>query len=475
MLTLLKNMLKEEFRIHTAMFSKWLFFIFPLIITLASVLISISISTIDIPTQYLILLAHGAFLFYGLSVGSFGLNAKDALKIRLGNISFLAYSSKILPISPKKVFMIFAIKDILFYLAFTIIPVIIGIAITSLIINIYTELIPILFVSLTLSFLYGLSLSFLISVLYSRSRQEFLIASSILTLALIITKNIWLNPETIISYFHPIAYFTTQSTQTLGYSLITPLILFAISIFLLETDEKNTHRDAKDLFKNLEKQISKRFQKTSSIISKDIIDMHRSIAGFSKIIFSFIIPISIVWFMLWFISETLVPIKYSILTFALIIGIVSTSIYNWLNEFDSLENYRFLPVSIKNIMDAKINLYLLISLISSSIILLTIVLSMNKINLIFDAFIIMITSSIYVFSVLIYVAGLTPNIAIYDAKIFVKYLAYNLPVLVTLYVITLADLDNTTMILLPLSLFILYIASKNISKAKKIWTDKYFK
>lgn len=123
----LKDMLKEEWRMHSRVYRAGSFASFPFLIlffTAGFTFIVQKYSTLSSTAVLNVLPLLGAFM--GLGVGALGFSSKDAFRNILGRTNYLVYSSRTLPVSENKLLFQFVIKDLIYYTAMFIAPVIIG-------------------------------------------------------------------------------------------------------------------------------------------------------------------------------------------------------------------------------------------------------------------------------------------------------------------------------------------------------------
>lgn len=431
-LELLRSMLKEEYRIHTALFNRRFFLLYPVAVTIVAYILVTFASKTGAGHYTLAVIAHIMFFLYGLSVGVFGLHAKDALSIRFDRLSLLIYSSRTLPLSPKTILMTLAVQDIIYYFILTILPIVLGISLTLPSLGISIIYIPIILTTSTLVFLYGLSASFLMTMLYSRYKRLFLFSFALLSYLAFIYNRLWFNTHTMTSILLPLKLLYTYDMYTFLSALLPPIIVILASILLLDEDAGINKKETRNLFDPLLRLAEKLSRKYAPYVAKDMIDMTRSTGGPSKIIFTYLIPAAIVWVMIEIFSSKLFPFNNTLLTYSIIVGVISTGIYNWLNQYDSFANYSIHPVSKKSIIISKTISYAIISSASSLIIICTVAYASGSLNLLPLATLVMFASSFYVLSVLVHIAGLAPNIVLYGVRAFLKYFAYCLPVLVPL-------------------------------------------
>ena len=171
-LELFSSMMKEEWRLHSTMFGSLSFALFPVlifgIVFMSSFLLPLFRAVL--PAGDLALIITGVFLLLGVMVGGFGLLGNEVMNRRFGQMSLLAYSARSLPLSERYIFTNFVLKDIVYYLILWVLPFVLGFAVASPFIGVQAGYPLLLFASLTLTFLFGLSAIFFLSTVYSRSK-----------------------------------------------------------------------------------------------------------------------------------------------------------------------------------------------------------------------------------------------------------------------------------------------------------------
>jgi len=173
MFDLFTTMFKEEWRLHSTLFGSLNFALFPVLIFgiafMGAFLLPFIRSVMDL--SVLVFLMHGNFALLGIMVGSFGLMGKEIMNRRFGQASLIAYSARSLPVSEKRLFLNFVVKDIVYYFILWVLPFCMGFILAAPLLgmSLYYPLLTLL--TLTLSFLTGLCAVFLLSAGYSRSRQ----------------------------------------------------------------------------------------------------------------------------------------------------------------------------------------------------------------------------------------------------------------------------------------------------------------
>jgi len=150
------------------------------------------------------------------------------------------------------------------------------------------------------------------------------------------------------------------------------------------------------------------------VVERTLIDVLRSGGGFSKVIATYLFLIGVYW-----ILQVSYLDSYLVLS-SIFLGLVSLSVYNWVNRFDSWNDYSHLPMSYQNVVKDKFIAYLLISILLNTLAIIIIF------QMIGGPLLAAIVTNMYV---LIFLGGLTgsvlglnPNTKIYDFKVYTEYL-----------------------------------------------------
>lgn len=440
-------MIKEEWRLHSSMFGSKMFIFFPVLLCIFtfgfSIFIPMFLAIIDIADIYT--LVNYAVLLSGLIVGGFALMGREVMNRRFGQASLVAYSSRTLPVTEKKIISNMILNEIIFYFLLYIIPCYLGFITASLFNGLIFSMSAGFLISIILSFLLGLSTMFFLSTLYVRLgwKVTALLFSAFLAFLLYTQFFIGYNVTTILP---SIQYFFTGSFESFFSSIAVILITFSISIFSLKiefpTKITRTGNDLEKLKEHLHFIFSQ-----SNIVSKDLLDLKRSEGGFGKILFSLIVPLVLIWAMLYIFSGLFSLGESTLfLIFSVLVGALSTSIYNWLTEYENFSTYIFLPVPASEVIRSKLKSYSLLSIAPLLIIIIASSFTGNIFYLIPSIFIFSFIS-IYTLLITIFLCGLSPNILIYNGRIFLKFVLLVVPVLV---VPILLSMINPLLIILEL-------------------------
>ncbi len=428
-LELFTCMMKEEWRLHSTMFGSLSFALFPVlifgIVFMSSFLLPLFREVL--PAGDLGLITIGVFLLLGVMVGGFGLLGNEVMNRRFGQMSLLAYSARSLPLSERYIFTNFVIKDIVYYLFLWVLPFVLGFAVASPFIGVPPIYPLLLFASLTMSFLFGLSAIFLLSTVYSRSKLALAI---LFTAVLVIAGWVYLSyGASLADLFPPLQLLRNGTWLALFLSCILVAIPFTVSIALFTPEYTGTSKRFSNLLTPLTGKLS--FFPTPPLAAKDIIDLWRSGGGVGQVLFSFLLPLGLIWFFLS-VLRSLVPDYAVLLVFAVTTGIISATMYTWITSFDTFSSYACLPVSVSTLITSKICTFTVLQLVPAVFMVIVTIIT-GMVQYLIPAMVIWGAVSFYALSVSIYLTGLTPNILVYDVKVLLAFLVLiGVPVMVVI-------------------------------------------
>ncbi|MGV8077119.1 MAG: hypothetical protein ACP5N0_07480 [Methanosarcina sp.] len=456
MFDIFKSMIKEEWRMHSNLFGSGGFALFPVFIFLFTFFVSLVLPVFrEIFTDAQIAFGmHYFFLLVGGMIGAFGLMGREFMNRRFGQASLIAYSSRTLPVSQREIFANFLVKDIAYYFVLYILPFIAGFALAA-------ELVPagnfqspenlfILLLTLSLSFIIGLSLVFFLSTVYAHSGKLLLLGLFAVSISLLFVSG---NLSSNVFYSLPsLSFFLNPSRTQLLLSFVLIIVPSSLSLIFLKVDYPQTKTSFSNSFSRLCGYLGS--YKYAAFVAKDSLDLKRSEGGLGKVIFSFLLPVALIW-MLLSALENVIPTLDTLTLFSLVMGVLSSSMYNWLTEYDIFASYAFFPLRVSDMIKSKLNSYLVLNLVP--FILLTVLTLKKEPEALIPSLLLFLSISLYMVSVLVYLTGLSPSINLYNGKNFALYAVSVMPLLMVNIILSmfgpyyvLADL-----LLVPLAFYML--------------------
>src|SRR5947209_5974274 len=105
----------------------------------------------------------------------------------------------------------------------------------------------------------------------------------------------------------------------------------------------------------------KRLKGYAPLLSKEFVDLQRS-GTYAKMFFSFVTPLLFLSFTAWFVRYGLqVPVGFNTVFYAVMVGFFGVILYNWLNNVDATDYLATLPVSVPQVIRAKLISFLLLT------------------------------------------------------------------------------------------------------------------
>lgn len=429
---------KEEYRVQSSMF-KSSFLVYPfMMLTIAVVMGLLGTRLLGTLTSFeLIVIAHLGMFFTGLMVGGFAMFQNAVLEKRMGNVRLLLNTPGTLPISYKRTFTYFYFKDILYYLLMNVLPLIIGLYVSTALMGIHIDL-PLALLTFIMAFLTGISTCFALSTILIRSKALVaLIVVAVMAAAYLAVSGSSSALTAIGAYIPFAGAYYHKDIFGLAIPLAAFIVFSAFSLAFIKETPGSVERRYRPRFLEIEKRFSV-LGKYASLVSKEWLDLMRS-GGLGYIMFSFVLPLLFLWGLLWTLSSVIdllggIRLEFNTLFYASIIGFFAIEVYGWLNNMDGSETFRTLPISLPMLIKSKLTVFFILNIVVSTGYLAFICLTRNEIMLLPAALYTMLMVSSYVGVVTAYMTGLYTNSMLFDYKVIAVYFAAVGPALVVLIV-----------------------------------------
>lgn len=470
-------MFKEEFRLQASFFNRSYFLFSSLNIVLFTFIMGATLPMLRraVAIDDLLLLAHWVLLFYGLSVGGFAMFGDRILERRFGSVSLLLSSGYTLPIRFRRLFFLFYIKDTLYYIFFTILPMMLGLMLASAFVPISISSLLFLFVSLTMSFLLGISFSVLLFASLAR------LDTAVLAMAAAVGLYLWftgIDVKEVGAQLPSLVFYHSHSFYLVLVVLITSLVLGVISSFFIKEVPTPHERKAKEVFMRTARLTFRLSSKYSPMLSKDIIDIVRSGIIF-PVILTFLTPLVFLYAVTWFVESVMLwDFSFSLLFYATMVGFFCTLLYSWLSNIDISECYNSLPLSMPHIIRTKLILFLFFICVVAVPYLFALGYLKGEMDLLLIGLFIMFTVSAYVGSVLAYLTGLFTNSYLLDAKILFQFSLAVVPVLLAETLLSFyypANSDFSTLYIAGLGFILVAASIVFLSRLESRWKGRMFR
>jgi hypothetical protein len=194
--------------------------------------------------------------------------------------------------------------------------------------------------------------------------------------------------------------------------------LFTVSLWLFNPESVGSEKKYRDIFSPLLQRFS--FLPNPPLAAKDIVDLYRSGSMIGQTLFSFLVPLGVIWFFLSLMSRFFPPHALLFL-YAVTTGVIASTMYTWVTMFDNFGPYACLPVSVSTLISSKLTTFTLLQVIPAVFIAVVAVLA-GEAAYIVPAVVLGIAVSFYAVSIMAWLCGLSPNVLVYDVKVLFEYL-----------------------------------------------------
>lgn len=435
--------IKEEYRAQSSLFQSS-FLAYPLLMLVFSFIMGLMLLPMRtaLSTAELVTIAHVGVFFAAMLVGGFAMFQNPLLERRMGGIRMMLGMPGTVPVSYKEVFTYFYVKDILYYMLGNVLPVLLGIYVSTFITGLHVNL---LWAAVTFmaAFLMGISLSFAISTVLVRSKALL----AIIMVALIGAISYMSMSASLLSVLGqlvpPTDSYLNGSLNGVVIALGTFIVFSTFSLLLIrEMPPQATEKHVKSNFIGTQK-IFSAFGRYAPLAAKEWTDLVRS-GSLGYVLFSFVLPLLFLWGLLWLLPSVLtfvmsgskVDLQFNTVFYSVIIGFFASELYGWLNNLDSTETYKTLPITMTDVIKSKLILFCLLNTVVSAIYLGLICISRGEYLLYPVALFTMFMVSGYVGVLTAYMTGVFTNSLLFDYKVLATYWAAIAPVLILLIITT---------------------------------------
>ncbi len=423
-------MLKEEFRTHTSYSGRSRFLTFPLFVFVLALGSGLTIDKMleTVPLKQMGTFVNLSAFLYGLSVGAFGLMGREYLERRYGTSNYLVAMPYLLPISFRTTFLGIYLRDAMFYVLLLVLPATLGLVAAAPLMGFHLTSIALLLVAMLLAFMFGMSLSFMASVIYIRNVTAFTILTAAIA-ALFVSHGV-LGAPSIDAIIPSLGFqmnvmpFGSHAYEALLYAAITAAatIAFTVLAYLLVQIRINiASQSHEDRLPSYYKRVRMLEGINRPLMAKELLDLRRS-GIVAKMFFAFVLPLLFLSFTTWYVNYGLsIPVGFNAVFYAAMVGFIGVMMYNWLNNVDLAEYYSLMPVTVPQLIRVRILVFLLLTLGISAFFVVAISILNGETNLLWLALVVMFVTSLYMVVMTAYLTGLKTNSFLFDTSVLVKF------------------------------------------------------
>ncbi len=409
---------------------------------------------------------HFPLFMFSLGMGSFAFLGRVLVSQRSSGKNYLLAAPALQPLKQSTNYFAYYLKEVTFYLMLVLLPVVFGMALGIILgdfIALPTPLewssIPITSAAMVITLAQGLALSFLGSALWTRGgmwgKTIPLVVILMATLfALGSLKLEWLIIGLALQSSHNILYLFLGVMVSLGMALLA-----ANSV---GEDFEQAVIEREELFRPVYDRLGFLGNgRMRLLVTKEVVDLLRS-GTIKKMIVSYSVPLIVLLMLAWMVDFAEAPVPINLLSYAPFLGFFGFNFYSWLTGIDSPEHMNTLPMSVPELIRAKVVTYFLTTTWISIIFLILMAWSLDAWGVFPVALVVMLANSVYIVSLTAFLMGLRPNKAIFDASIMTYFWIGTVIPLLFLFLLSFTQGDTAFYDNMATALFEEGINSKNV-------------
>ncbi|WP_244605357.1 hypothetical protein [Halorhabdus rudnickae] len=424
-MNLLGAMLREEWRLHTQLFGGRRFAAFPAVMFVIGTAGLTLLAELGVARGTVVGGLHAVVAFLGLQVGTIGLVGRDAMRNVLGDVSLLLGSSRSLPISWRRVFATFLLKDLLYYAGLILGPLALADAARATLLGGSLIDVGLLWVTLVFAFAMGVTVSLAVITVATRSAIA-LLAIVATMVALVVAGNV-----------DPIAFTPAglYGDPTLGSVLRTlaPIVVsgaLALAFFEpIETSERASRVPPLPV--------------GYGVAGRTLREVARSSGSVWKVLFSLSLFGAITGWLLVAVADAAGLELAPGIAFGTILGLGTFTTYAWVTQFDDSAEFDRYPLSPRRLFRGKLLAFLALAVPGGLAVLAVAAVWFPPADLLIGVAVLPAVA-IYVFGVSATVAGLSPTALLFDVVRFAVFGGAVILVAVPLVVLALVAWQYST-------------------------------
>lgn len=413
---------------HVSYSSETVFLALPVFVMMVSFFLGMTLDTLTetVSLEELISLANVGVFLYGLSVGAFGFLGRTYVERRHGKDNFIIATPTILPLSFKRTFFGMYLRDVIFYLSLILLPALVGMLISAPLAGLSVVSILSVFSAVFLTFLFGISLSFFVSVVFTRTLVGFVVIVGGYILLLIGHGLLGLYGLEVVLPTIGLQFSLPplqQGDDALLYLCLTGLLTAAFVVLALAL-VREYYEGSRTRVPELLPSYLPRFGfagKYQPLLAKEFVDLVRS-GTLWKMIFSFAAPLIFLSFSTWYVNYGLgLPVGFNTVFYAAMVGFFGVLLYSWLTNVDLSDYFETLPVAMPLVIRVKLIVYAILIMGISTGFVILIAWVNGEMDMLWLALPVLYIVSAYVVVATAYLTGLSPSSFLFNPEILVKF------------------------------------------------------
>lgn len=411
---LLRALLREEWRLHARLFGGHRFGAFPLVVVFLVGGATWLLVETGVTSRTLIGGVHALVLIMGLHTGTVGFVGRDALRAVLGDVTLLVFSARTLPLSHRRLLGLFVVGDVIFYTAFIITPIAIGLL--PAVGNGIGPFGPgwgtlVLWITLVWTFLLGLGATLAGVGLSSYG----LTGRAVLIGAAIAFLSGWVSSVNLIAYSPYGVLIEPSILSVLGaaFGLVVVGLVAAGTVSGGKRQSQTTVTSAFARWRRLT---------GSAVAGRSLLSVYRSAGGFGAVVFSGLILLGATVGLIELAGRVTGVAPAGGVALGTVLGLSGFTTYNWLTTGEDLPTYLSHPMTVSDVFRGTGRAFLLIGPpVGLGVHVLGVVwITARPIDAVVGAML-LVGVCLYTYGLTIYLTGRSPNEFLFDTVLFVGF------------------------------------------------------
>jgi hypothetical protein len=409
------GMLREEWRMHANLFGGARFAAFPLfVLALGAGAVWLLTTTAVATVDTLLLGVHALVFAFGLQTGTTAFLGRDAARNLLGDMTLLVFTARTLPVSQRRLLAVFLLKDAVYYSGLFMLPMALSFAPAVAAGQLAASDVAVLWGTATATFLLGVAVTFAGISLATRG-----VSGRVVALALGVGLAAAVVAGVDVVGYTPYGIYVGASVVETTVVLAAIPLLAVLGIAVYDPNYSTPARTAGDAYGRWRDRLPFR---DDAVTAKTLIDVSRSSGGLFKVVFSGSILLAVGVFLLELAGEIATVDPAPGVTLGAILGLSAFTTYNWLTQFDDLDEYRLYPLDVADVLRAKRRAFLLVS-VPTGVGFYALAVAWQS-PTVWDALaglVVHVGLQVYLFGVTVYLAGFSPNEFLFDTVLFAAF------------------------------------------------------
>lgn len=408
------RMLREEFRLHAALFGAGRFAALPVLVAALVGGASALLVETGIDGGAVYAGVHALVAFFGLQVGTLGLVGRDAMRDVLGDVTLLVFSARTLPLTWRHLLASFLAKDLVYYVVIFVTPLVVGLTPVVLAGGGTVATVGLLWLTVAGTFALGASASLTLAGL--AGRFSLAPVGIVLGLAGLYAAGVDL------VRFTPYAAFGDPTIQTALVGFVPAAVLALVAPFAFAPGDggevRQVRRVSRDTYAGWRDRLGS--DGSASLTVRPLLEVARSSGSVWKVAFSMGVLFVVAALLLDHLAAATTLEPSAGLAFGALLGLGSFTTYNWVTGLDDPREYLRYPASYDAVLGGKLRAYLLLT-VPAGIGYLALAAVWYPIADLALGLVVFPPVAVYVFGLTAYLTGLSPNELLFDTPLFLAF------------------------------------------------------